>query len=87
MTIHNTYEERSTKIMLEKPITPLARLIGRKWFLTIEELAERAGVSVHTLSRVLQGERIGAETERKLTAFLESYKGEETIKRGFTNDY
>lgn len=76
MIIHNTYDERSTKIMMAKPITDISRLIGEKWFLGIEKLAERSGVYVNTIKKVLQGEPIGKHSERTLRKFLENYKGE-----------
>ena len=76
MQISRTYDKRTTEIMLKKPITKLARLIGRKWFLSLETLVERTGVPLGTIKRAVEGEYIGGDNGQKLTAYLESYKGE-----------
>ena len=70
---HHAYE---TKIMMSKPITDLARLIGRKWFLPLEKLAERSGVSVWAILKILNGEKVAETIADKLRHFLENYKGE-----------
>jgi predicted transcriptional regulator len=65
-----TYEERSTKIMMEKPITELSKLIGAKWFLTLEQLAEKSGVPLLTLRKAIRGMEISSCYEKKLREFL-----------------
>lgn len=66
----------STMDMINAPISYLARLIGRKWFLTIEELAKRVRMSVATIGTVLRGGKISEEYAQRLRIFLENYKGE-----------
>lgn len=70
------FDEYSTKEMLKKPITELARLIGEKWYLTIEQLAERSGVGVGSIKLALRGENIHPYQAKKLKKFLMNYKGE-----------
>lgn len=70
------YLERNTRIMLQTPITELSRFIGAKWYLPLEKLSERSGVSYEVIKRALHGETIGVVSERKLREFLENYKGE-----------
>ena len=70
------YEERTTKIMLSKPITELSRLIGMKWFLPIEKLSQRSGVSLRIIYRALAGEKLTDYSKSKLMDFLINYKGE-----------
>ena len=66
----NNTDEYSTKVMMAYPITPLARMIGRCWFLGPEKLAERAGVTVRVIQEVLRGRPIGRESERKIMEVL-----------------
>lgn len=56
--------------------TPLNKLIAEKWFLPLDKLAERTGIGVHTLGKIICGKNVGQSCERKLRVFLESYKGE-----------
>ena len=70
------YEERTTKIMLSKPITELSRLIGMKWFLPIEKLSQRSGVSLRIIYSALAGEKLTDYSKSKLMDFLINYKGE-----------
>ena len=72
----NGYEGYLTKQMIERPISPLARLIGNKWFMSGEMLAERVGVSADAISRLLNGDKVGEKTENKIRTYLEAYKGE-----------
>ncbi len=66
------YDELETKIMLKKPITPLSKLIGQKWFLSLDKLAEKSGVSVCTLKKVLNGYGyVSEKCEQKIRDFLE----------------
>lgn len=76
MVMHSEYEAETTKIMLKKPITKLLRLIGRKWFLPLEKLSAQSGVPLQTTVRAANGEKILERYERRLTAFLEDYKGD-----------
>ena len=57
-------------------IIPLPQMIGQKWFLPLDKLAARSGVTRQTISKVLHGEKIYPAYERKLRAFLENYNGE-----------
>lgn len=66
----NNMDEYSTKVMMAYPITPLARMIGRCWFLGPEKLAERAGVTVRAIQEVLRGREIGKESERRIKEAL-----------------
>ena len=54
----------------------LKTLIGHKWFLTLDKLAERAGVGEETVRHVVRGEKILPRYEEQLRKFLENYKGE-----------
>ena len=65
------YDERSTKIMMERPITELSRLIGEKWFLSIDLLAEKCGVNKRWISQALNGGEIGRHIEQKIRDYLE----------------
>lgn len=65
------YDLRTTEIMLNTPITDLSRLIGQKWFLPLEKLAEASGVSMYTLSRAVRGEKIVAWCEERIRKVLE----------------
>ena len=58
-------------------MTDLQKLIAAKWFLPLEILAERSGVYIKTIQRVLQGEEDGDWREQKLRKYLEKYNGEE----------
>lgn len=72
----NGTETAHTQRMLGLHITELARQIGRKWFLPLEQLAERAGVFYQSLQHVLRGEEILPYLEERLRNFLDNYKGE-----------
>jgi hypothetical protein len=61
----------TTMQMLKKPITPLSRLIGHKWFTSTERLAEQSGVGLSIVQRALEGIKIASPNERKLRAVLE----------------
>ena len=65
------WEERETKNMLSTPISALSRYIGSKWFLTLEQLSEQSGLSLHTIHKAVNGERISPAYERRLRAFLD----------------
>jgi len=67
-----TFDKRAVK-----PMTELACLIGRKWFLSLEELSARAGVPKSIIKRAVQGITKGDQNERRLFEFLKAYKGEE----------
>ena len=69
-------DENRTKRMVSKPPTPLLKLLGQKWFLSLEKLSDRSGVSITALQHLFDGKPIGVENERRLRRFLESYKGE-----------
>lgn len=66
-----TFAEKSTKYMLNAPITELSKLIGRKWFLPLEQLAERSGVAERWITQAVRGEEIGRHVEQKIRDFLE----------------
>lgn len=70
MNLYQTYEEMSTRVMLSKPKTELASLIGRKWFLSLEKLAEQSGVPLLTIKRALNGGVVTEKFQKKLTEFL-----------------
>lgn len=69
-------DEYSTREMLKRPITEIARLIGAKWFLPPERLSEKSGVALSVIRSAIRGEKIHICYERKLRKFLENYKGE-----------
>ena len=54
----------------------LISLIGRKWFLSIEKLAERSSVGFATIKALLNGKDISGTSAEKLKNFLNDYKGE-----------
>ena len=60
-----------TKAILEYPSTELSRLIGQKWFNTLEKLSKQSGVGKNHLLRVVKGEEISEYHEQKLRAFLD----------------
>lgn len=66
-----TSEERLTKIMTSKPITDISRLIGRKWYLPLEQLAEQSGVRLYSILKAVKGENITPLNEKNLRTFLE----------------
>ena len=66
----NTPEELSTKDMLSKPITDLAKLIGQKWFLPLENLAEETGVAKKWVTQAVRGGKVGKHVEQQLRDFL-----------------
>ena len=68
----NGCEETHTKRMLAMPITDLSRLIGRKWFLSLENLAEKSGLPRGTIARAVNGGEILPRYEDKLRAYLEA---------------
>ena len=51
--------------------TELQRLIGEKWFLTLERLGEEIGVSGWTIQKAFHGEKILPQTEERLRKYLE----------------
>ena len=57
-------------------MTDIQKLIGQKWFLPLDRLAERTGIKRVTILRALRGGAIYPAYERKLKEFLESYQGE-----------
>lgn len=63
-------DEYTLKVMLNTPKTDLSRLIGEKWYLSIERLAEKSGVPAKTIHRALHGQKIRQAYENKLRAFL-----------------
>jgi hypothetical protein len=69
--LHDTYDERSTKIMMSKPITELSRYIGQKWFLPLEKLSERSGVAMTVIIKAVHGEKIRSDNERKIREVLD----------------
>ena len=68
---HEGYDQRTTSIMLNTPITDLSRLIGAKWFLTIEQLSEQSGVPFPSVQKAVQGKPIRPCYEQRLREFLE----------------
>ena len=68
---HEGHDERTTKIMLDVPITPLSRYIGSKWYLTLEQLSERTGLKLTTILKAVRGEPILPAYERRLRKFLD----------------
>lgn len=69
-------DENITKRMMSMPITDISKLIGAKWFLPLEKLSERTGISVSILEGAVEGQKIHISNERKLRKYLENYKGE-----------
>jgi hypothetical protein len=65
------YDERILKIMMSKPVTPLSRLIGQKWYLPLDKLAEQTGVKITTIQHAVNGKPIQPWNERKIREFLE----------------
>ena len=76
MKLHDTYDERTTKIMMRKPVTELSRFIGSKWFLTLDKLAERTGVSLGVITAAVEDKPIRPWNEAKIRRYLDNYKGE-----------
>ena len=66
----NGHEERNTRIMMEMPITDLSRLIGEKWFLPLEKLAEESDVSLSIVIKAVHGNKIGYWSEKKIRRVL-----------------
>ncbi len=62
---------KSTKIMIETPITELSRYIASKWYLSTEQLSAKSGVPLRVIKRALQGERIPQKYEKPLREFLD----------------
>lgn len=62
---------KDVKIMMETPVTELSQLIGQKWFLPLEQLAEQSGVAKRWITLAVRGEKIGQHVERKIRDFLE----------------
>ena len=58
------------KDMLDTPKTDLSRLMGAKWFLSLEKLAERADVPIGVVLRAVRGERLHPSNERKIRKVL-----------------
>ena len=69
---YETASEFHTRLMLSHPITPLARLIGRKWFLPIEKLVEKTGVSERTFYFIMRGDTVSPPIEKKIRSYLET---------------
>ena len=67
------YEQRTTEIMLNKPITSLSRFIVAKWYSTLEQLSLRSGVSLGTIQKAVSGEKVSQRIEKKIRDFLENY--------------
>ncbi len=65
------FDERSTKIMMDMPITKLSRYIGAKWYLPLEQLAEKSGVPFQTIQNAIYGKDILPRHEKRIRAFLE----------------
>lgn len=66
------YDEYQTKGMLEAPITELSKLIGQKWFLPLENLSLKTGVSLSTIIQAVRGYQIGVISEQKIRVVLEA---------------
>ena len=64
---HNEY---MYKIMMARPQTELSKDIGRKWYLTLEKLAEESGLSISVIFRAVEGDKIGKDSESKIRAVL-----------------
>lgn len=67
----HTIDESKTKRELEKPITDLSKLIGQKWFKSLDELAEKVGVPVNIIKNVVNGKKVRSWNERRIRDFLE----------------
>lgn len=57
--------------MLATPKTDLSRLMGAKWFLSLEKLADRSGVPLGVVLRAVRGERLHPSNERKIRKVLD----------------
>lgn len=64
------YDERTTQIMLNRPITELSRYIARKWFGTVERLSEESGVPLRSIIQALHGKAMMPCYEKRLRDFL-----------------
>lgn len=60
-----------TKDMISLSHSELAKLIGEKWFNTLDKLVEASGLGKHTLLSAIEGKKISPTYEKKLRAFLE----------------
>ena len=65
-----TYIEESCLRMIHAPKTEIAKLIGQKWFNTLDKLSKESGVALNVLKKAVQGKKIAGYNERKLRAFL-----------------
>lgn len=68
----NGHEERRTRDMMDTPVTDLARLIGQKWYLPLDDLAKEAGVRPRFVTQAVRGKAIGSYVEQKIRDVLES---------------
>lgn len=68
------YEYRP--IMNKEQIKTLQQLISDNWYLSLDELGKRIGVSSYTLYKLLLGYSVGSDTEKKIVNFFKTYKGE-----------
>lgn len=57
--------------MSQKPVTELFRLIGEKWYLTIEELSKQSKVPTRWITQAVRGGKICEKFEQRLRTFLE----------------
>ena len=72
----DTSAVQSKKTMVTAPLKKLSRLIGSKWFLSLDQLAARSGVAKDTIRKAMADEPVLPRYEKKLRDFLENYKGE-----------
>ena len=68
----NGHEVQQTRRMMAIPITALAKLIGAKWYSSVEKLADAAGVPKYAVTSAINGKRAFPKHEKKLRDFLES---------------
>ena len=57
-------------------IDELQKMIGDNWYLTLEELGRRIGISEATLYGLMSGYSVGQITEAKIVSFFKTYRGE-----------
>ncbi len=69
--MHEKICDYSTQLMLHAPKSDLARLLGDKWFLSLERLAEMAGVPLKSAIRAAQGKHLHSYNERKIRKVLD----------------
>ena len=66
------YQERSTKVMLNKPITKLSRFVGMHWYLGAERLSKEANVPLKSAYNAIAGGAVPDVYEKKIRKFLGS---------------